>query len=309
MHPYIRRRNGDEPITFLHPLLKNSLAKTLGIPLFQEQLMQITIDVAGFTPAEADQLRQAMASKRSVKRMAALSQRFLDGAGERGVTLDIAEQIWDKLSAFASYGFPESHSVSFAYIVYASAWLKYHYPSAFCAGLLDAQPMGFYSQHSLIQDVRRRDLAVMNREGIVNPDSNYCFGEGGAGTYSDGKLYTRSSKRGDIGRILSLFVHFGAEEKILYEAHPHIGTNKLPHIISAMRRQIIASGGLIYFEKKLTGFILEKNKIRSVITADGDQFNGDALILATGHSARDIFELLHQQLYFGKRWGWWAIYL
>ncbi len=142
---------------------------------------------------------------------------------------------------------------------------------------------------------RRRDLAAMNREGIVNPDSNYCFGEGGAGTYSDGKLYTRSSKRGDIGRILSLFVHFGAEEKILYEAHPHIGTNKLPHIISAMRRQIIASGGLIYFEKKLTGFILEKNKIRAVKTADGDQINGDAVILATGHSARDIFEMLQQQ--------------
>ena len=92
---------------------------------------------------------------------------------------------------------------------------------------------------------RRRDLAAMNKEGIVNPESNYCFGEGGAGTYSDGKLYTRSSKRGDIHRILSLFVHFGAEEKILYQSHPHIGTNKLPHIITAMRQQILDCGGQI----------------------------------------------------------------
>lgn len=96
---------------------------------------------------------------------------------------------------------------------------------------------------------RRRDLATLNKEGVVNPESNYCFGEGGAGTYSDGKLYTRSSKRGDINRILNLFVHFGAEEKILYEAHPHIGTNKLPHIITAMRNAIIEYGGNVLFEK------------------------------------------------------------
>ena len=97
---------------------------------------------------------------------------------------------------------------------------------------------------------RRRDLALLNKEGIINPESNYCFGEGGAGTYSDGKLYTRSTKRGDVNRILNLFVHFGADENILYESHPHIGTNKLPHIITAMRQQILASGGEIWFEKK-----------------------------------------------------------
>ena len=142
---------------------------------------------------------------------------------------------------------------------------------------------------------RRHDLAILNKQGIINPESNYCFGEGGAGTYSDGKLYTRSNKRGDIQRILNLFVRFGAPENILYDAHPHIGTNKLPHIISAMRRQIIASGGQIYFEKKLNGLILEKNKIRAVQTADGDQLHADAVILATGHSARDIFEMLHRQ--------------
>jgi len=141
---------------------------------------------------------------------------------------------------------------------------------------------------------RRRDLAALNRMGIVNPESNYCFGEGGAGTYSDGKLYTRSSKRGDINRILQLFVFFGAEEKILYESHPHIGTNKLPHIITKMREQIIACGGEFLFEKKVTKFIIDNQKVKSVLTADQNRFDGDAFILATGHSARDIFQLLHE---------------
>ncbi|HVK96366.1 MAG TPA: FAD-binding protein [Flavisolibacter sp.] len=142
---------------------------------------------------------------------------------------------------------------------------------------------------------RRRDLAAINKEGEVNPESNYCFGEGGAGTYSDGKLYTRSTKRGDVNRILSTLVHFGATEKILYEAHPHIGTNKLPHIITAIRDKIIECGGKILFEKKVIDFIIEKDVAKGVITADGDQVNGDAVILATGHSARDIFQLLHSK--------------
>lgn len=140
---------------------------------------------------------------------------------------------------------------------------------------------------------RRRDLAILNKEGEINPESNYCFGEGGAGTYSDGKLYTRSSKRGDINRILNLFVHFGAEEKILYEAHPHIGTNKLPNIITAIRKQIIACGGEFLFEKKVTEFIINEQQIKAVKTADKNIYEGEALILATGHSARDIFYLLH----------------
>jgi uncharacterized FAD-dependent dehydrogenase len=142
---------------------------------------------------------------------------------------------------------------------------------------------------------RRRDLAQLNKEGIINPDSNYCFGEGGAGTYSDGKLYTRSNKRGDINRILNLFVHFGADEKILFESHPHIGTNKLPQIISNMRKQVEDCGGLFLFNKKLTGFTLEKDHITTVSTADGDRLHGEAVILATGHSARDIFILLHEK--------------
>jgi uncharacterized FAD-dependent dehydrogenase len=140
---------------------------------------------------------------------------------------------------------------------------------------------------------RRRDLAILNKEGILNPESNYCFGEGGAGTYSDGKLYTRSSKRGNIDRILNLFVHFGADESILSDAHPHIGTNKLPHIITAMRKRILDCGGEFYFDKKVTGFSIENEKMKAVKTADGDTFSGDSFILATGHSARDIFSLLH----------------
>ncbi|HEX6848582.1 MAG TPA: NAD(P)/FAD-dependent oxidoreductase, partial [Chitinophagaceae bacterium] len=142
---------------------------------------------------------------------------------------------------------------------------------------------------------RRRDLAVLNKEGIINPESNYCFGEGGAGTYSDGKLYTRSTKRGDVSRILNLLVQFGADEKILYEAHPHIGTNKLPQIITAIRKQVIDSGGEFLFEKKVIDLQIANGTIKKVITADGATAEGIAVILATGHSARDIFLMLHEK--------------
>jgi len=160
VHPYIRRRNGQEPVTYLHPLLENSLGKTLGVPLFQEQLMQMAIDVAGFSPSEADQLRQAMGSKRSRARMEKLKARLYDGMAERGITGEIADEIFVKMAAFANYGFPESHSVSFSYLVYASSWIKYHEPAAFCAALLNAQPMGFWSPHSLVQDARRHGVLV-----------------------------------------------------------------------------------------------------------------------------------------------------
>lgn len=142
---------------------------------------------------------------------------------------------------------------------------------------------------------RRRDLAALNKEGIINEESNYCFGEGGAGTYSDGKLYTRSNKRGDISRILNIFVQFGADEKILYQSHPHIGTNKLPHIITAMRQQIIACGGEVLFEHKATDFIIQNNTITGVVVNNNASLYAEAVILATGHSARDIFELLHKK--------------
>ena len=160
VHPYIRRRNGEEPVTYLHPLLERSLKKTLGVPLFQEQLMQMAMDVANFTPAEADLLRQAMGSKRSTERMERLKERLYEGMRANGIADDVAAIIYDKLAAFANYGFPESHSVSFAYIVYSSCWMKYHYPSAFCAALLNAQPMGFYSPQSLTADARRHGVVV-----------------------------------------------------------------------------------------------------------------------------------------------------
>lgn len=140
---------------------------------------------------------------------------------------------------------------------------------------------------------RRRDLAAMNKEGIVNAESNYCFGEGGAGTYSDGKLYTRSTKRGNVQRILQLFTHFGADASILFDAHPHIGTNKLPHIITAIREQIISCGGEVLFGMKVTDILLNGDTIKGLKTADGTVFESKAVILATGHSARDIFSLLH----------------
>lgn len=160
VHPYIRRRNGQEPVTYLHPLLERSLGKTLGVPLFQEQLMQMAIDVAGFTPAQADELRQAMGSKRSAARMERLRERLFAGMAERGITGDVAEELFTKMKAFANYGFPESHSVSFAYLVYASAWIKHHEPAAFCAALLNAQPMGFWSPHTLVRDARRHGVVV-----------------------------------------------------------------------------------------------------------------------------------------------------
>ncbi|WP_258100493.1 NAD(P)/FAD-dependent oxidoreductase [Marinoscillum pacificum] len=139
---------------------------------------------------------------------------------------------------------------------------------------------------------RRRDLAAVNKEHTVNPDSNYCFGEGGAGTYSDGKLYTRSKKRGSVRRIFEIMVAHGATEEILVDAHPHIGTNKLPKLVAALREAIIESGGEVLFDSRVTDFIIEGNQMKGVVLADGTKLTGVATILATGHSARDIFHLL-----------------
>jgi uncharacterized FAD-dependent dehydrogenase len=175
--------------------------------------------------------------------------------------------------------------------------------------IIGAGPAGLFAALALIaegiqpillergKDVRsrRRDLATMNKEGIVNPESNYCFGEGGAGTYSDGKLYTRSNKRGDINRILNLLVQFGAPPSILYDAHPHIGTNKLPHIITTIRKLIEDCGGMFLFNKKVIDFNIENDHIKKIQTADGDWFEGEAVILATGHSARDIFFMMQKK--------------
>jgi error-prone DNA polymerase len=186
VHPYLRRRNGEEPVTYLHPLLEKCLEKTLGVPLFQEQLMQMAIDVAGFSPAESDELRQAMSSKRSHSRMARLRTRLMDGMAANGITGATAEEIAHKLEAFADFGFPESHSVSFAYLVYSSSWIKYHYPAEFAAALLNAQPMGFYSPHTIIRDARRHGVEVLG------PDVN--------GSQRDATLEPRPARVGPIGR-------------------------------------------------------------------------------------------------------------
>ena len=161
VNPYIRRRLKREEVTYLHDSLKPALAKTLGVPLFQEQLMQIAVDSAGFSPAEADTLRQAMGAKRSIERMEALHDRLIAGMRGRGIDETTAEKIYSKLRSFAEFGFPESHAFSFAYLVYASAWLKVRKPEDFYAGVLAAQPMGFWSPQSLVADARRHGVRVL----------------------------------------------------------------------------------------------------------------------------------------------------
>ena len=161
VNPYIRRRLGREEVTYLHGSLKPALTKTLGVPLFQEQLMQIAVDAAGFSPAEADSLRQAMGAKRSIERMDALRDKLIAGMRSRGIDAPTAETIYSKLRSFAEFGFPESHAFSFAYLVYASAWLKARKPEDFYAGVLAAQPMGFWSPQSLVADARRHGVRVL----------------------------------------------------------------------------------------------------------------------------------------------------
>ncbi|MCC8929634.1 MULTISPECIES: error-prone DNA polymerase [Nocardiaceae] len=178
VHPYIKRRNGIEPVTFDHPSLEKALDRTLGVPLFQEQLMQMAIDVAGFSAAEADRLRRAMGSKRSPEKMNEMRGRFYDGMRElHGIVGEAADRIFEKLFAFANFGFPESHSQSFASLVFYSSWFKLHHPAAFCAGLLRAQPMGFYSPQSLVADARRHGVQVHGPD--VNVSSWYADLTGG----------------------------------------------------------------------------------------------------------------------------------
>jgi error-prone DNA polymerase len=161
IHPYLRRRLGQEKITYAHPSLEPVLRRTLGVPLFQEQGMKLAIVAAGFTPGEADELRRAMGHKRSHERMTALSARLLGGMAKNGIPRETAERIFAQLSAFADYGFPESHAASFALIVYASAYLKRYHHAAFTAALLDAQPMGFYAPQTLVADARRHGVKIL----------------------------------------------------------------------------------------------------------------------------------------------------
>jgi error-prone DNA polymerase len=169
VHPYLRRRSGEEPIRYPHPSTEPVLAKTLGVPIFQEQLMELARICAGFDGGQSDRLRQAMTHKRSEQAMARLRDEVYEGMAKNGITGTAADEIWEKLQGFASFGFPESHSVSFAYIVYMSAWLRYHWPSEYLCGLLNAQPMGFYSPNSLVQDAQRHGVIVHG------PDINLSY--------------------------------------------------------------------------------------------------------------------------------------
>ena len=161
VHPYLRRRNGEEPIRYPHPSTETILKKTLGVPIFQEQLMEMARICAGFDGSQADRLRQAMTHKRSEQAMGRLKDEVYVGMAAKGITDAAADEIWEKLQGFASFGFPESHSVSFAYIVYMSTWLRFHYPAEYLTGLLNAQPMGFYSPNSLVQDAQRHGVVVL----------------------------------------------------------------------------------------------------------------------------------------------------
>jgi uncharacterized protein len=179
-------------------------------------------------------------------------------------------------------------------------------PSAIIVG---AGPAGLFAAIRLIElgikpiilergkdvQARRRDIAAINKDHIVNSESNYCFGEGGAGTYSDGKLYTRSKKRGDVRRILEILVVHGANEEILFDAHPHIGTNKLPMLVVELRESIKNAGGEIHFNTKVVDFVMDGDEMKGVIASDGTKWEAASVLLATGHSARDIFDLLHQR--------------
>jgi error-prone DNA polymerase len=180
VHPFLRRHDGLEEATMPHESMRPALGKTLGVPLFQEQMMQLAIDCAGFAPEEADRLRQAMSAKRAPERIEELKQRLFDGMTERGIGAAIAQDIYAKILAFSSYGFPESHAISFAYLVYASAWLKLRFPAAFTAALLRNQPMGFYAPHSLINDARRHGVTVRGVD--VNASDALATLEGSAGS-------------------------------------------------------------------------------------------------------------------------------
>ena len=160
VHPYLRRRAGLEPVSYPHPSLEPILERTLGVPLFQEQGMQVAIAAAGFTPGEADELRRAMGHKRSHERMAKICSKLVDGMARNGIEPDVAHRIFNQISAFADYGFPESHAASFALLVYASAWLKLYYPAEFACALLNAQPMGFYAPGTIVEDAKRHGVEV-----------------------------------------------------------------------------------------------------------------------------------------------------
>ena len=263
----------------------------------RELLLQVTPETAANDILLKDYLsKQIKVSPNEIQHISIL-KRSID-ARQKAIKINLKVIIYLKGEAFqeTKIGLPEYKDVSKAQEVI----------------VVGAGPAGLFAALQLVElglkpivlergrDVRgrRRDLKAINREHIVNEDSNYCFGEGGAGTYSDGKLYTRSKKRGDVTRILELLVAFGASEDILVEAHPHIGTNKLPKIIEDIRNKIIEFGGQVLFDTRVTDILVKNNEVEGIVTQNGDKILASKLILATGHSARDIFELLDKKKIF-----------
>lgn len=209
------------------------------------------------------------------------------------IKINAAFDVWvdeEQNHRFEPYHFPDVSKQEAIHIIGAGPAGLF---AALEAMLQDKKPILFERGKDVRS--RRRDLAQLTKSSLLNPESNYCFGEGGAGTYSDGKLYTRSKKRGDVQKVMQLLVQFGATEDILVDAHPHIGTNKLPQLIVAIREQIIACGGEIHFEHKVTDFHVSKGKIQALEINGTKKIEVKNVILATGHSARDIFHLLHER--------------
>ncbi len=258
---------------------------------------ELTIQVSPEIAAHADQLKNSVAGKNDIPlheiRHIQILKRSID-ARQKAIKVNL------KLKVYVQEDFIEQaiELPDYKYVTNAPEVI-----------IIGAGPAGLFAALRCIElgckpivlergkDVRarRRDLKAINRDHIVDVDSNYCFGEGGAGTYSDGKLYTRSKKRGDVNRILKLLVGFGATDQILVDAHPHIGTNKLPGIIAAIREKIIESGGEIHFETRVIDFEVKNREINGVTLLDGSTITANKIILATGHSARDIFELLYRK--------------
>ncbi len=263
----------------------------------QELLLQVSPEIAANELLLKEHLaKQIKVSAKDIQQVSVL-KRSID-ARQKAIKINLKVVIYKVGESFVENAIqlPEYKNVSSAQEVL----------------VIGAGPAGLFAALQLIElglkpiviergkDVRgrRRDLKAINRDHIVDEDSNYCFGEGGAGTYSDGKLYTRSKKRGDVNRILELLVAFGASPDILVEAHPHIGTNKLPQIIQDIREKIIECGGQVLFDTRLTDIIIKNNEVQGIVTQRGDTILANKLILATGHSARDIFELLDRKKVF-----------
>ncbi|WP_249685830.1 error-prone DNA polymerase [Acidithrix sp. C25] len=260
VHPYIRRRNGLEKVTYLHPLLEKSLSKTLGVPLFQEQLMQMAIDVAGFTPSEADQLRQAMGSKRSKDRMEKLKVRFYEGMARNGIVERTADEIFAKLEAFANFGFPESHSASFAYLVYASAWFKYFYTAAFTASIINSQPMGFWSRETLIEDAKRHGVEVLGPH--VNFSSVECTLEGPSVVRDPSFVASGNERPKSEGGYIS-----DIHERCRIGPNLRIGIGQIAKVGKAMASSIVANAPYLNIEDLVIKTSIDRAQLESLASS------------------------------------------